>query len=191
MASAQREVPRILVLSLSASQSSVSRSCLPVLLGALKAAESSVRVCDIRDLPPIWVDSRDLGDYPAGYADLYSLVEQCEGVIMLLPIYCYTMSSPAKSISEIIGDALEWKPVALVTAAGSQKSHLAARDLITSMMYEQHTVCYPYAVQATEDMFSPEGEAEDELRSRLETLAAGFVAFVRAVGGFCSDQVTR
>src|SRR5262245_43787893 len=174
---------RITILSLSASEPSVGRQCIPTLEAALKGAGASPEVRDIRDLPPVWVDKREVSEYPQGYADLYAQVEASDGVILVLPIHCYTMSGPAKTITEIMGDALTRKPVAVVSAAGSPRSHLAVRDLMASMMFEQETICFPGTVQATEDMLR-KGSPNKELRERLTTLGTEFVSFVQALRPF-------
>jgi NAD(P)H-dependent FMN reductase len=183
MSESNDDEPRILIISLSASEPSVGRQCVPTLEAALREAGAAVTVRDIRDLPPVWVDKRKLEEFPEPYAKLYADVEASDGVVLVVPIHCYTMSGPAKSVTEIIGDALTLKPVAVVTAAGSHRSHLAIRDLMASMMFEQETICYPGTVQATEDMVK-RAKPNPELRERLTTLATKFVAFVVALKPF-------
>lgn len=178
--------PRILILSLSASEPSVGRQCLPILDTALYKAGATVTLCDIRTLPPVWVDKRNLEAFPAAYSDLYKEVESSDGVVLIVPIHCYTASGAAKSVTEIIGDALSRKPVAIVTAAGSHRSHLAARDLVASMMFEQETICYPGTVQATEDLLV-DCSPNKELHDRLTTLGTEFVLFVAALMPFIAE----
>ncbi|MDW8244618.1 MAG: NAD(P)H-dependent oxidoreductase [Thermogemmata sp.] len=175
--------PRILILSLSASEPSIGRRCVPTLKAALSEVGASVTLWDIRDLPPVWVDKRKLDEFPTVYLNLYHEVKMSDGVILVVPIHCYTMSGPAKSVTEIIGEALTLKPVAFVTAAGSIRSHLAIRDLMNSMMFEQETICYPGTVQAVEEMIEM-GHPNPELRERLNALAKKFVAFVVALSPF-------
>lgn len=180
-------LPRILIISLSASEPSIGRQCVPTLEGALKDAGAKSVMRDIRDLPPVWVDKRDSREFPPPYGALYAETASCDGVVLVVPIHCYTMSGPAKSVTEIIGEALTRKPVACVSSAGSHRSHLAIRDLMASMMFEQGTLCYPGTVQATEEMFT-RGMPCTELRQRLSTLATEFVAFVQALRPFVAEH---
>lgn len=179
--------PRILIVSLSASEPSVGRHCVPTLEAALTKAGAAVTLRDIRELPPVWVDKRNLEEFPPAYVDLNAEVEASDGVLLVVPIHCYTMSGPAKSVTEIIGDALALKPVAIVTAAGSHRSHLAIRDLMASMMFEQETICFPGTVQATEEMFKKD-KPNKELKKRLTILATKFVAFVVALKPFVVEH---
>lgn len=181
--------PRILIVSLSASEPSVGRRCVPTIVAALDKAGAAAVHRDIRDLPPVWVDKRKLKEFPPAYAELYAEMEASDGVMLVVPIYCYTMSGAAKSVIEIIGDALTMKPVAIVTAAGSHRSHLAIRDLMASMMFEQDTICFPKTVQATEEMLTRKKDKPNkELEERLTALATKFVAFAVALKPFVVEH---
>ena len=144
---------RITILSLSASEPSVGRQCIPTLEAALKGAGASVEVRDIRDLPPVWVDKRELLEFPEGYANLYAQIESSDGVILVFPIHCYTMSGPAKTITEIMGDALISEagryvrpPPALPEPSGSPWPGWPG------MMFGAGVDLLPRTVQASEDM---------------------------------------
>ena len=187
MAKKKEGQPRILIVSLSASEPSVGRLCVPTLETAFSKAGAAVTLRDIRDLPPVWVDKRELEEFPPAYAALYAEVEASDGVLLVVPIHCYTMSGAAKSVTEIIGDALTLKPVAIVTASGSHRSHLAIRDLMVSMMFEQETICFPGTVQATEEMLKKD-KPNKELQKRLTVLATKFVAFVVALKPFVVEH---
>lgn len=168
---------KIHIISTSASEESRSRMCLPFLTSSLKENSVEFSQSDIRDFPPIWVDNRDLEDFPSEYQELYKKIESVDGVIFVLPIYNYTISSPAKAISEIIGDALENKPVGFIAAAGTMRSHLAVTDFMKSMMFEQDTLCYPKFVMITKaDIF--EDKLSSDVIERIKEMAVGFSQFV-------------
>lgn len=175
---------KILILSLSANPESLSRRAAVEFQRLLDSAKVAADLIDIRSLPPIWVDGRDLEKYPKEYTKLNEAVGGASGIVIFMPIYCYTVSSPAKTISEVIGDALTRKPVAFVTAAGSLRSHLAVRDLMASMSFEQETICFPKTIQVTSEDFSSVKKLKKSAKGRLSTLATEFPAFVRAVAGF-------
>jgi NAD(P)H-dependent FMN reductase len=192
MTSKKENQTRILIISLSSSEPSVGRRCIPILQSALTKAGAAVTLKDIREFPPIWVDNRKLEEYPPAFVDLYLEAQASDGVVLIVPIYCYTMSGVAKSVTEIIGDALNLKPVAMVTAAGSTRSHLAIRDLMSSMMFEQETICFPETVQATSEMLIIEkDEPNSELHERLTALATKFTAFVVALKPFVNQHTAN
>ncbi len=168
---------KIHIISASASKESRSRKYISYLTESLQQKNVEVSVSDIRDFTPIWVDDRDLEEFPKEYQELYTTVEKSDGVIFLIPIYNYTISSTAKAISEIIGDALENKPVAILAAAGSLRSHLAVADFMKSMMFEQETLCYPKIVMITKTDIVDD-KISDEMIERIQELANGFSDFV-------------
>jgi len=181
-----RRQPNIMVLMLSASEPSVGRLCVPTLQLALHEAGATSAAWDIRSLPPVWVDKRELHEFPPAYTELAEAIEESDGVILVVPIHCYAVSGSAKTVTEIVADALTLKPVAIVTAAGSTRSHLAPRDLMTSLMLNQDSICYPGTVQATEDLMQGK-RPNKELRGRLVDLVTHFVAFVSALRPFVSE----
>ena len=184
------EASQIAVLSLSASEPSVGRYCLPTIEDALRIAGAYPITFDIRELPPIWVDKRELQEFPSAYVSLYSAVQEADGVILIVPVHCYTSSGAAKAVTEVIGDALTRKPVGIITAAGSHRSHLAARDLMASMMFEQETLCYPGTVQATDAMLKGT-EPDAELQRRLVKFCSKFVAYTSALRPFINQFGTE
>jgi|ERR1043166_3756564 NAD(P)H-dependent FMN reductase len=175
---------KILILSLSANPDSLSRRAALEFQRMLTSEKVESELIDIRSLPPVWVDGRDLEDYPKEYGKLNKAVTTASGVAIFMPIYCYTVSSPAKTISEVIGDAFTRKPVAFITSAGSLRSHLAVRDLMASMSFEQETICFPKVAQITSQDFSSVKKLRRPAKNRLSVMATEFPAFVRAVAGF-------
>ena len=175
---------KIILLSLSANPESLSRRAAGEFQRMLASAKMAADLIDIRSLPPIWVDGRDLEEYPKEYTKLNDAIAAASGVVIFMPIYCYTVSSPAKTISEVIGDALTRKPVAFVTAAGSLRSHLAVRDLMASMIFEQETICFPKTIQITGEDFSSEKTLKKPAQKRLSVMAKEFPAFARAITRF-------
>lgn len=179
-------MPRFVILSLSASDRSVSRSCVPFLVDALRSSGHSASVTDIRDLPPVWGRKGGISVYPEPYRALFEEVRHAAGVIFCLPIYCYTASGAAKTVTEIIGGqggVMHDKPAAFVVASGTQRSHLAVRDLMASMAFEQQTLCWPKHVQVTGGDLDEAGAIGAETQRRLAVLAREFAAFAEAIAG--------
>lgn len=188
---------RFVILSLSASEHSVSRACVPALTDALDRLGHSRTITDVRDLPPVWSRKGGISVYPEPYQRLYKQVEECDGIFFFMPIYCYTASGPTKILSEILGGtggALTWKPAAFVVASGTARSHLAVRDLMASMAFEQQTLCYPQHVQVMAEDLDAEKRPGAEPRRRIELLARGFCRFAQALGeqgAFVAHEAAR
>lgn len=168
---------KIHIISASASEESRSRKCLPFLIDFLKSNEVEISQSDIRDFTPMWINNRDLEEFPKEYQDLYATIEKVDGVIFVFPIYNYTVSSTAKAFSEVISDALENKPVGFLAAAGSNRSHLAVTDFMKSMMFEQDTLCYPKFAMITKAEIVDD-KIIDEFIERIKEFADGFTQFV-------------
>jgi NAD(P)H-dependent FMN reductase len=169
------------ILSLSASANSVGRLCAQAMASTL-SERHRVQSIDVRSLPPVWVDDRGITALPAQYGVVADTLRGSDGVILVSPVYCYSASSVTKAVTELFGSTLARMPVALVAAAGSHRSHLALADLMTSMMFEQGTFCYPKTVLATAADFKA-GVPTPELADRLVTLVTEFALYAHALRG--------
>jgi NAD(P)H-dependent FMN reductase len=172
------------ILSLSASTVSVSRSCVPAVQHSLTALGHASNVTDIRDLPPVWSSNIKVPDLPDPYTQLFNRVQAADGVIFCLPIYCYAASGAAKTVSEILGGhggALTRKPVAFVVASGTMRSHLAVRDLMSSMAFEQFSYCYPRHVGVQSEDLLADGSPSRLLVDRINEISKEFIRFCVAI----------
>ena len=172
------------ILSLSASETSVSRACVRPLQRALARNNLESHVTDIRSLPPVWSSNVKVPNLPNEYTHLCERVRKAIGVIFCVPVYCYTASGAAKTISEIIGGqggALTQKPVAFLVASGTIRSHLAIRDLMSSMAFEQQSYCFPKHVSVQGDALGQDGEVTAEAEARIVEMAEGFAHFSSAL----------
>lgn len=177
------------VISLSASENSISRTCLPLVveqLGKTNSTAENINVVtrwDIRDLPPLWVNNRNLSEYPELYQQLFQQIKTADGIVLAFPIYCYTMSSATKALSEIMAAALSYKPVCFLTAYGSLRSHLAVGDLMLSMTFEQQSLCYPKHI-SLEESDLVDGNLAADLQTRIITTLEGFKEYTARLKGF-------
>jgi NAD(P)H-dependent FMN reductase len=172
------------ILSLSASDISVSRSCVRPLASKFAALGVNTHCTDIRDLPPVWSSNVKVPDLPRPFTELFNRVRAAAGVVFCVPVYCYATSGAAKTISEIIGGeggALTRKPVSFIVASGTSRSHLAVRDLMASMAFEQFTYCYPRHVGVQGGDLTAESVPTQDLERRLGDLAGEFSRFCDAI----------
>lgn len=184
----------ISVFTLSASQESVGKKCAPFLLENLNRSYVKTHYFDIGEFPPVWVDGRDISAYPARYKEAFDTVAASDGVVFILPVYCYTASSVAKAITEILNEALTRKPVGLISVAGTIRSHLAMSDLMKSMMFEQETICFPKHVQIYKTDFTQDGCPDNTAQERLGNFSRDFLDFASALRPYsrqCSNLRTH
>jgi NAD(P)H-dependent FMN reductase/catechol 2,3-dioxygenase-like lactoylglutathione lyase family enzyme len=169
---------KLLVISCSTSSFSRSRLLADQAVKVLHDAKEDVEFFDVRGLPSEWANSRALGDYPSDYSSLYAKIAAADGVVFCFPVYNYTASSSAKAITEILGDAFEGKPVCMLAASGSLRSHLAVHDLMRNLMLEVDALCFPRFVLATKDEVPDHGSLPEELLGRVQEVTTEFVKFV-------------
>ena len=173
---------RIHLLSLSASANSVSRACLKPVQSILDTQGYQTVKTDVRDYPPVWVDSSSPERYSKEYVDLSADLKQSDGYIFFLPIHCYTIPSTAKIFTEILFNPLKKKPMGFVTAAGGKNSFLAVRDLMTSLIFDSQALIYPIHVHLTEDELNHQDYTPNEtISNRLKSFAEGFGEFTSLV----------
>jgi NAD(P)H-dependent FMN reductase len=181
---------KLSILSLSASETSVSRVCAHALKDLWADGGQSVDLIDICSLPPRWVNNEELPRLPPEYAAVDAELRSSDGIVLAHPVYCYTASSPTKAITEIFGNAFENMPVGFIASAGSIRSHLAVGNLMLSMIFEQSTLCFPKSVLATrEDL---DGCLPGpELTARIRAFAADFARFALALSPYRNPKLWR
>ncbi|RRA98634.1 NADPH-dependent FMN reductase [Larkinella rosea] len=168
---------RIHLLSLSASAHSVSRACLEPVQSVLEKAGHSTAKMDIRDYPPVWVDSSSPENYPSEYSILSEDLKKSDGYILFMPVHCYTVPSTAKIITEILFTPLRKKPIGFVTAASGKNSFLAVRDIMGSLIFDSHALIYPIHVYLNQEDLNDEFLPKDSLITRIEKFSNGFSEF--------------
>jgi NAD(P)H-dependent FMN reductase len=182
---------KLSILSLSASETSVSRACAHALKDVWSGGgHNSVVLIDICSLPPRWVNDGGLRALPPEYAAADAELRSSDGIVLAHPVYCYTASSPAKAITEIFGQAFEKMPVGFIASAGTIRSHLAVGDLMLSMMFEQSTLCFPKSVLATKEDLDGDLPGP-ELAARIRAFADDFARFARVLRTYRNPTLLR
>lgn len=171
-----------IILATSFSPDSRSRELAFRLADRFRDASVEVAVVDIRGLPSTFCDGGDMGDYPPAFAELADRIEGCDGVVVCHPVHNYSASGATRNLIEIVGDNLARKPVAVASASGSARSHLASGSLLLSMYYEYGSCLFPGMLQWP-GRTTPCGPSvpRDELEERIEEYAQDFLSFARAL----------
>lgn len=183
-ASASSDGPPITIelLATSKSPTSVSTRLLHLVRLALEAHGVRVGWTDRRQL--VDVDA-GLDTYPAEYEQLRRRVREADAVILAHGVHGYSVPGPTKTLADILGSALVAKPFAIVTAAGSSRSHLAIRDLACSIVLENGSPWIPLTVQVAPDPSDSSVDPVDnaETLARVEEFVAGVVHYVTLLAG--------
>lgn len=176
-----------LIISLSASDESISRLGIDTIHSTILANGHRAEVIDIRDYPPFWMNSKKLDGAPVEYRSLSKKVRAATGVIFLSPVYCYSTSSIFKLLTELFTEELARKPVAIVTAAGTLRSHLAISDVIMNMIFEMGSFVFPNSAQITGEDVS-NGQLSKDINERIIKLVREFIGFSHYISAFNKDN---
>jgi len=174
-------VLRIGLISLSLRSGSLSRRLLA--LWRRNVRESCVELVevDLRTIPSDWIGDEDVplesGDFAPVAADLRS----CDGYVLAYPVHCYTSASQAHWFIEAFGELLGGKPVTLLTAAGTSRSHLAMDDVIRALLFDVRAYVFPGNVQAVEADETADGGFSEELMERVGGAPRAFVDYCIAL----------
>ena len=173
----------VCIITCSTSGSSVSRVASRYAREILSCLVDSVNYFDVKENPCFRVDDRKIDGVSKEYVSLYEKVSSSDAILLCYPIYCFTASSTAKAITEILGPALSRKPVATIVAAGGLRSYLACGDLMLSMMFDQEVLCFPKSVLVTDSDLN-DSRFSEEINRRLDDLCKDFCDFSARLKGF-------
>lgn len=97
------------------------------------------------------------------------------GVVIAAGIHHVAPASSCFAFLEEHGEMLRDKPVGLITAAGTRRSHLAVAPLMTSLSLALHAHVYHDTVQVSKD------SSASEIEPRVRRFAGGFGDFAAAL----------
>ena len=92
---------------------------------------------DVRNLKSFWMGPGCLSIAPPEYKQVAEDIRRSAGVIMIVPIYCYTASSVAKCLTEVFNEHLAFKPMAFIVP----KDHFETSNATTELTLENKTRC--------------------------------------------------
>ena len=129
-------------------------------------------------------DLMDLSQHPMPFCDGYSCyqdqrvkpladrVRAASGVLVATPIYNYTINAALKNFIELTGDAWDDKVVGFACSAGGAMSYMAVMSCANWLMLDYRCVIVPRFVYATKTAFTNRQLTDEEVKRRLDELAA-------------------
>jgi len=129
---------------------------------------------DLRSFKMQFCDGRKLQDYNSDTRTAYEMVEQADGLIIGMPVYCYSVSGPLKNFIDITSSAMENKVAGILCTTGSSMSYLASADLAKILAYESQVLSIqPVVCSSYEDFNDGKLDSKkvyEKLNSMIEVL---------------------
>ena len=119
------------------------------------------KTLDLRTFDMQFCDGRKLQDYNSDTKRAYEMVEEADGLIIGMPVYCYSVSGPLKNFIDITASAMEEKVAGILCTTGSSMSYLASSDLAKILAYESHVLSIQPVVCSSYEDFN-DGKLENE-----------------------------
>lgn len=169
-----------LVITTSLHPDSRSRILSQEALMCFDKAEIPAELIDIRDLDLPACD----GDSCYANEDVQLLAEKIRvapGVIIASPIYNYDVSSTAKNLIELTGQAWKDKVVGFTVAAGGQSSYMSVIGIANSLMLDFRAIIIPRFVYATDVAFRGDALVEDKVIERTSELVTQMIRVASAL----------
>ena len=165
------------VVSASYSQVSRTRELAQALASSFRSLGANITYVDLRDLDKAFCVSDNEGsidNYPPCLKKIYGDLSLSDALLLVSPVFLYSVSGGAKNFLDIVGDAIEGRPFGLATTSGSKRSHLACADLQKAMMFEYACPIFPCTLQFTSD----DSLRESNFDSRVQNYCEDFVGYV-------------
>jgi len=143
---------KVVLIQGSLSQDSKTAIVLKVVGEALQKNDLEHETLDLRDIDMEFCDGRPLKDYPEDLQKAYQTLEQAQGYVFGMPVYCFSVSGPLKNFIDITAGAMEKKVAGIVCNAGGNRSFMSSADLMNVLAYESHvTSVQPVVYSSYED----------------------------------------
>ena len=114
----------------------------------LKEKNIKYETIDLRKITMQFCDGRDRNQYNEDLQKAYKLMEEANGYVIGMPVYCYSVSGVLKNFLDITCGAMENKVTGIVCNAGGIMSYLASADLMKILSYEVHVLTVQPTVYA-------------------------------------------
>ena len=100
--------------------------------------EVDCQILDLRYFDMQFCDGRKLTDYNSDTQKAFEMINDADGFIIGMPVYCYSVSGPLKNLIDITSSAMEKKVAGILCTTGSPMSFLASSDLAKILAFESH-----------------------------------------------------
>ncbi len=134
---------------------------------------------DLRSFDMQFCDGRKLQDYNSDMQKAFKMVDGADGMIIGMPVYCYSVSGPLKNFIDIIASAMENKPAGILCTAGSSMSYLASSDLTKILAYESHVLSVQPVVCSSYEDFKDGNLESEKVSEKLNAMIDALLGLVK------------
>lgn len=91
---------------------------------------------DLREIELEWCDGRPSSQYNDDLQHCKEIINEADGIIIGMPVYCYSVSGPLKNFLDIVIGSMDSKLAGIVCQSGGIRSFLASADLMKILNFE-------------------------------------------------------
>jgi FMN reductase len=108
-------------------------------------------------------------------------VKNADGIIMVTPVYNFSVSSGAKNIVELGGSMLYDKIFGFMCAAGGRNGYMSVMSLANSLMLDFRCYIIPKFVYATKHDFEGGKITNSDIKERIKELGTELIRVSKAL----------
>jgi NAD(P)H-dependent FMN reductase len=132
--------------------------------------EVDYQILDLRYFDMQFCDGRKLKDYNSDTQKAFEMINDADGFIVGMPVYCYSVSGPLKNLIDITSSAMEKKVAGILCTTGSPMSFLASSDLAKILAYESHVFSVQPVVCSSYEDFKDGKLQSRKVKEKLQNM---------------------
>jgi FMN reductase len=147
---------------------------------SLENSIDNVEFFDLQDNPLPMCDGDECYDLPE-VLEFREKVKNADGIIMVTPIYNFSVSSGAKNVVELGGSMLYDKIFGFMCAAGGRNGYMSVMSLANSLMLDFRCYIIPKFVYATKHDFEGGKITNSDIKERIKELGTELIRVSKAL----------
>ena len=147
---------------------------------SLENSIDNVEFFDLQDNPLPMCDGDECYDLPE-VLEFREKVKNADGIIMVTPVYNFSVSSGAKNVVELGGSMLYDKIFGFMCAAGGRNGYMSVMSLANSLMLDFRCYIIPKFVYATKHDFEDGKITNIDIKERIEELGKELIRISKAL----------
>ena len=142
--------------------------------------EVDYQILDLRYFDMQFCDGRKLKDYNSDTQKAFEMINDADGFIVGMPVYCYSVSGPLKNLIDITSSAMEKKVAGILCTTGSPMSFLASSDLAKILAYESQVLSVQPVVCTSYEDFK-DGKLENrKVKEKLKSMIGVLLNYLKS-----------
>ena len=147
---------------------------------SLENSIDNVEFFDLQDNPLPMCDGDECYDLPE-VLEFREKVKNADGIIMVTPVYNFSVSSGAKNVVELGGSMLYDKIFGFMCAAGGRNGYMSVMSLANSLMLDFRCYIIPKFVYATKHDFEGGKITNSDIKERIKELGTELIRVSKAL----------